>query len=735
MWLLERREVALEGRCYSHVTGGCSSSSTGGNSAASGDDGGCGLRGGSGRGVDVARLLAAAAGGCELPVLMDLYGQWALGHPPGPPGPLPLPLQQPQQQQQQQQQGLQQGPQGLQGGGVHGAGMDDGAAALAAGPPEGGGAAAGGARPPGARRPRAQLSAWDRVAILAAAAGSCTPCWQLKVGLLAARGCPAAEDVCRAAVLCMRPRPYCYSRHGSLGSSSGSGSDGGGRQGAVQAQRAQAGPAGAEGVLADGDRRRAEAWRAEALRRVVWLRRRGYPVGLTTAKAAAEIGAVELLELLRKEGVGMGWAVAERAAAAGQVAVLEWLHARRCSLGPPETILAAAARRGHTAVLSFLLERAGLLQGCMSVGAGAGGAGASSVGAGADSGAGSWAVGAGAAAGADGGVSARTGEAAFAELAATADAAAHPGAKGAAEAGPGDGPQQLQQLQLQLLLPSSVLVAAAASGSVALLQWVAAYQRRHLPPQPAPTEPGACADAAWKEWVQEWEPAAAALSQTASAAVAQMALGPAAGDWAGGGAANAAAAAAEPPQQQRPPPSSPAAQPQPEPALGSHGWPATALVAAAGSGCEDAVAWVREDGCPADLHGRAYLRAAAACDLAMLRCLHRHRLPACAEAFAEAVAAAWKAEVAALRAGGGSGGGNGDCRRDMGGSGGGGEAGVLVLSWWVEAGLPVDWRVAVEAVAGVSMGTGGDDGDGVRDGVRAWVLQRAAEAAANTVAA
>ncbi|GLC49487.1 hypothetical protein PLESTB_000224400 [Pleodorina starrii] len=53
----------------------------------------------------------------------------------------------------------------------------------------------------------------------------------------------------------------------------------------------------------------------------------------------------------------------------------------------------------------------------------------------------------------------------------------------------------------------------------------------------------------------------------------------------------------------------------------------TAILNGAESGCEEALEWLVERGCPFPLDGGAYLRAARNGDLAMLRCLHRLGCP------------------------------------------------------------------------------------------------------------
>ncbi|KXZ48033.1 hypothetical protein GPECTOR_31g397 [Gonium pectorale] len=99
-------------------------------------------------------------------------------------------------------------------------------------------------------------------------------------------------------------------------------------------------------------------------------------------------------------------------------------------------------------------------------------------------------------------------------------------------------------------------------------------------------------------------------------------------------------------------------------------WTEDAFAASAGSGCEEAVEWLAENGCPMGTNGQPYNSAVGNNDLAVLRCLARLGCP-------------WGASGGAIFA---------CCLREP-------CKPLPLLRGLVEAGCPVDWQAAVDAAS------------------------------------
>ncbi|PNG99348.1 hypothetical protein TSOC_014877, partial [Tetrabaena socialis] len=137
------------------------------------------------------------------------------------------------------------------------------------------------------------LPAWDKAAILSAAAGSPTADWRAKVEWLEARGYPRNAEAFGTA-----------------------------------------------------------ATKPDALPRLQWLRQQGYPLDMGAGKAAVAGNAEALRYVLGHGGMADAFMM-QRAARGGHVAVMEVLHARgvRCK----KTVWAAAAG-GHLPAVAWLVE-------------------------------------------------------------------------------------------------------------------------------------------------------------------------------------------------------------------------------------------------------------------------------------------------------------------------------------------------------------------------------------------
>ncbi|KAG2444121.1 hypothetical protein HYH02_009062 [Chlamydomonas schloesseri] len=97
----------------------------------------------------------------------------------------------------------------------------------------------------------------------------------------------------------------------------------------------------------------------DALTRVRWLRRRGYPADGAAVIEAAQHGNTDALAfLLKRCGATPRWEAADAAAEGGHVGCLRLLRAARATMG--QHTLSRAAQRGRLRVVRWLAERAGL---------------------------------------------------------------------------------------------------------------------------------------------------------------------------------------------------------------------------------------------------------------------------------------------------------------------------------------------------------------------------------------